>query len=237
MSRIQEQQLKCPKCGDPVAFEVIFSINADRRPDLRKAILDNTIQRGKCGKCGSEFRIDPELTYFDARRKQWILVKPAAALENWIELEQDAASAFELAYGKGAAAPARAIGQDIQARVTFGWPALREKLFCVDNKIDDVSLELMKLAIIRGVDDVPWNDDVELRLVELQGDQMKLAWISAATGQAAEVLVVPRSLYDEIAADKKDWQPLRQEVSAATFVDVHRLLVPQEKEEALEEGS
>ena len=40
MSLFESAKSPCPKCGTPHAFEVVASVNADRRPDLRAAILD-----------------------------------------------------------------------------------------------------------------------------------------------------------------------------------------------------
>jgi hypothetical protein len=44
-----------------------------------------------------------------------------------------------------------------------------------------------------------------------------------------ETLPVPREPYDEIVAKPDDWKAQRQDLSAGPFVDMHRLLVPQEK--------
>src|SRR6516162_3277314 len=38
----------------------------------------------------------------------------------------------------------------MQLRITFGWGGLREKLIAVDHQLDDVALELVKLAIVRN---------------------------------------------------------------------------------------
>lgn len=215
----------CPKCGEPVEFGVVASINADRRSDLREAILQRTFQLGTCAQCSHAFRIEPEMTYLDVKRKQWILVQPASELVNWIVLERTALTTFDLAYGAKAAAGARAIGRGMQARITFGWAALREKILCKEHDLDDVCLELLKVAIVRGMDESPLGGDVELRLEKLDEGQLVLQWIRAAEEQVVETLRVPRGLYDEIATDASGWQELRQELTAGPFVDFHRLLI------------
>ena len=35
MSLFLTQELPCPSCRTPVSFELVHSVNADRRPDLR----------------------------------------------------------------------------------------------------------------------------------------------------------------------------------------------------------
>lgn len=225
MSVFEPATFPCPKCGANVEFAVVASINADRRPDLRDAILQRTFQVGACGPCGTHFRIAPEMTYFDAGRKQWILVQPAPKLVEWIVLEQEAQGAFDLAYGDRAVPAARAIGRGMQARIAFGWAALREKILCKELELDDVTLELVKIAIVRGSDECPLANDVELRLDRLEQDQLVMTWIKADQEAFIEELLVPRGLYDEIAADLDGWQELRQELSAGPFVDFYRLLI------------
>src|SRR5947208_2057858 len=139
MSRIHVENIPCPKCNNPVEFGVVASVNADRRPDLRAAILTNTFQVGVCPQCSESFRIEPDLTYLDAARKQWILVLPAHDLAAWPALEQNARSAFERTYGAEAGAVAQELGRGLTARIAFGWPALREKLLCGEHGLDDAT--------------------------------------------------------------------------------------------------
>jgi predicted RNA-binding Zn-ribbon protein involved in translation (DUF1610 family) len=226
MSRIHTESFPCPKCGQTIEFGVIASVNADRRPDLRQAILDNTFQVGKCPQCGESFRLEPDLTYLDAARKQWILVLPADQFASWPSLEQNARSAFDRTYGAEAGEVAQELGRSLQARIAFGWPALREKVMCVEHGLDDATLELLKMAIIRSMDDSPLEDTTELRLIEVAGDELVLYWLKATVEQAVESLRAPRALYDSILADPANWQDLRAEVTAGPFVDVTRLLVP-----------
>ena len=109
MSRFQTQTLSCPSCGEPVEFEAVISVNADRRPDLRLAILDASFQRQACPKCGTSFRLDPEMNYLDVARGQWLAAFPIAKLAQWKTIEEQASSTFARAYGEQASAAARAI--------------------------------------------------------------------------------------------------------------------------------
>jgi endogenous inhibitor of DNA gyrase (YacG/DUF329 family) len=49
------ETVNCPACATPVEFELVFSVNADRRPDLRDAIVAGTFQRQPCPSCGTDF--------------------------------------------------------------------------------------------------------------------------------------------------------------------------------------
>src|SRR5262245_787748 len=129
--------LSCPGCGTAVPFAAVMSVNADRRPDLRSAILNRSFQRESCPNCSESFRLDPELTYFDMARQQWILVQPAAMLPQWVDLEKQAKATFERTYGPGAPPMLQALGRKLQVRITFGWAALREKLLAVEHGLQD----------------------------------------------------------------------------------------------------
>jgi hypothetical protein len=225
MSMFRKMTVACPQCGTSVNFMVVISVNADRRADLRAAILNGSFQRQPCPKCGKAFRLDPEMTYINVSRGQWIAAYPVAKLGQWKELEEQARESFAQAYGPQAPVAARQMGAGMKPRITFGWGGLREKLVAADHQLDDVTLELVKLAIVRTSKTSPLSNDTELRLIDVEGDKLVMAWIRAQTEQVVEALKVPRKLYDDIIADEPGWHALREELSAGLFVDMNRLLV------------
>jgi hypothetical protein len=113
----------------------------------------------------------------------------------------------------------------MQLRITFGWGGLREKLIAVDHQLDDVALELVKLAIVRNSASSPLSNEIELRFVTLAEGKFVMAWIRAQTEHLVELFDVPRQLYNDIAASEEGWQSLREELSAGAFVDMNRFLV------------
>ncbi len=229
MSRLHSETFPCPHCGAEQEMGIVASINADRRPDLRQAVLDDSYQRGTCESCGKGFRLDPDLTYLDAARGQWLLVRPAEHLDEWPLTEALARQAFDRGYGAEASPDARELGAGMQPRLVFGWAAFREKLLCGEHGLDDVALELTKLAVMRAVEDMPLADDMELRLSAATADELTLTWTMSGGDLAVETLAVPRALYDGIAKDK-GWAEARAELAGAAFVDVNRILVPAEEE-------
>jgi hypothetical protein len=200
-------------------------VNADRRADLRGAIVGGSFQRQPCPACGHEFRLDPEMTYVDIGHGQWIAAFPLAKLGNWKQAEEQARATFAQAYGPQAPAAARQMGAGMRPRVTFGWGGLREKLVAADHELDDVTLELVKLAIVRTSETSLLSNETELRFIAVEEDKLVLAWIRAQTEQLVELLKVPRQLYDDVANDAEGWQDLRKELSAGLFVDMNRFLV------------
>jgi len=225
MSVFDRVEVTCPGCGAPVNFNAVFSLNADRSPHLRAAVLDGTFQREVCGKCNEGFRLDPEMTYIDVGRGQWIAAFPYAKMEQWPTMEAQARATFDRAYGPKASAAARELGAGMKPRLTFGWGALREKIFIAEAGFDDVILELAKTAMVRGMDNPPVGFGTELRLANVEGDQLVIAWINGENEEVREIMRVPRSLYDGIGANLAPWESLRTSLSSGLFVDVNRLLV------------
>ena len=231
MSMFNQATMPCPVCGTPRTFDLVASVNADRRPDLRAAIMNGSFQREKCDSCGSAFRTQPLMTYLDMGRGQWILVQPGGDVRQWKALQEKARSVFAVAYGPDAPPEAQEMGRDMKARVVFGWGALSEKILCSEHGLDDVNLELLKMAVLKDVPAPPLKDQNDLRLVGVEGDELVLAWVSSEDEHVANTLRVPREVYDDIAADTDAWQSLRDELSAEPFVDFNRLIVADADEE------
>jgi hypothetical protein len=227
MSLFHPATLACPSCEEPVEFQACGSVNADRRPDLRQAIVEGQFQRGTCKKCGTAFRLDPELVYLDIERNQWISAYPVSRVGQWEEVEALAREAFAKSYGDKSTPAAQEIGRDLKPRLVFGWAALREKLLLAEHGLDDVNFELLKIALLRGMDNPPLAGDAELRLTTIDPveNELEIAFVISQSEQLIETLRVPRELYDEIAADHEGWQELREEISAGYFVDMRRLMV------------
>ena len=75
----------------------------------------------------------------------------------WRAAEADAIGVFELAFGTRAPPPARQLGGGLVPRLVFGWPALVEKLRCEELGLDDVTLEMTKIAIMHDGPHGPWS--------------------------------------------------------------------------------
>ncbi len=224
MSIFRTETVTCPSCGKDIDFEVVHSVNADRRPDLRDAIFDGSFQQQPCSNCQAPFRLQPEMTYVDIGRGQWISVQPLSSLGKWQDLEDSARTGFDLAYGAQASPAAKSVGEDLRPRLAFGWTALREKLLANEHGLDDVVLELLKIAILRGLQGMPIADNNELRLIEVSDDILTLGWIFPETEAALETMEVPRGLYDDIAADPESWEAVATQLSDGAYVDMQKLI-------------
>ena len=233
MSMFQTISVPCPNCGTENSFDAFSSVNADRRPDLRDGILSGDFQRATCSSCSEEFRLEPDLNYLDVERGSWIRALPLDAKAHWDQAEAEAKAAFDEAYGSGAPAAAREIGDTLTARATFGWPGFREKLVLQDLDWNDVSLEQVKIAILRNREGNPLAPSIELRLLAASSDEMQFAWLDAQTGEIVDMFIAQRALYDEIDGDP-DWAAIGDNISAGLFTDMQRLFLEPLTDEALE---
>lgn len=222
MSIFQTLDVPCPTCGAEVSFDLVHSVNADRRPDLRVAILDRSFQRETCPSCGRAFRVEPEFTFINLKRGQYVAVWPIAKRAQWKEVEAHSLATYDKAFGAGATPQAKALAKKVAMRVVFGWPALNEKLIAADNGIDDRSLELAKAGIVRNLDEVPVGTEMELRLVAVMEGELKLGWIRARSDELTDVIGVPREVIAEVEAEPEAWQALREDVVGGAWVDLQR---------------
>lgn len=224
MSLFSPTELTCPHCNQTFRFELCASVNADRRPDLRQAILDGSFQQATCPHCQGHFRMEPQLNYLDVGRGQWLAAFPRQRVEDWQTLEADAMAGFNRSYGQGASKAERELGDSLKARVVFSWDALREKLLAFDAGLDDIVLEELKLLLMRDMQEPPLPVGAELRLTGLSADGGELTiTVLDREGQPLEALDVPRDLLDEITTDPEAWAELTSSLGAGAFVDVQRL--------------
>lgn len=226
MSLFKTTTLDCPACGTALSFQTVYSVNADRRPDLRQAILDGTFQRMDCPQCGARFRLDPDFNLLDVKRRQWIVAAPVEGLLDWQPREEAARALFAKAYGAEAPDAARAIGAGLRARITFGWPALREKLLVAEHGLDDIAVEACKATVMRGVKGLPVAAEADLRLADVDGERLVFAWLRSYDGAEGDAVLLPRSEHDTIVADADgDWADFRRQFDDALFVDLGRVMV------------
>jgi len=225
MSIFHAADVKCPACGLEQEVQMVASVNAVRRPDLRAAILDRSFQSHTCESCGAMLRLPLHLTYVDMKRGLWIVAEPVDELGQWSAHTAEARALFDESFGDNAPAPARALAPGMRPRIVFGWPALREKIICNDMGLDDVTVELLKAALLRARPDTPMAFDQSLRLAGGDEQSLFLEVLDDQSEQHVAAAGVPRSLYDDIEGDDLAWATLRITLGREPFVDLKRFMV------------
>ena len=197
MSVFEKTSLACPACGSTVVVDLVHSVNAVRRPDLRTAILDRSFQRTVCPACGAGFRVEPKFTYLDTGREA-VHRRHArrASCPPGRRPRRAPQASFDKAFGK--ASGASGAGRGMQARCVFGWLGLNEKLIALEHGIDDVALEMAKLATLRTIGNVKLGIDREFRLVGATADTLVLGWLRTRSEEIDEEYSVPRQILKDI---------------------------------------
>jgi hypothetical protein len=224
MSLFVPAKARCRTCGAESQQRLVASVNAVRRPDLRQEILEGTFQALDCEACGARLRLPIHLSYLDIGRGQWILAEGTEELARWQAVEADAQGVFDRTYGRQAPALAQEIGTALRPRLVFGWTALRETLLADEAGLDPVTLEILKLAVIRNVPDAPLADTTELRLIAADDESLLFAWVDLASEDHLATLPVQHRLYDAIVTDAPAWAAVSAGLEGRLFLDLRRLI-------------
>jgi hypothetical protein len=223
MSVFVTMNARCPACNAAWEIEVVGSVNADRAPELRAAVLDGSFQAQVCDTCGMAFRLPPRFTYVDFGRHQWFVAHPTDESGRWPEHETMAQDMFETTFADNAPPAVQAMAAGVCRRIVFGWPALREKLLCQDHGLDDLTMELFKAAMLRYLPAAPVSDETELRFDGMEDGKLVLSWFMAGTEQRLSRVRVPQAAFAAFGQEP-GWDALRAQFSNAAFVDMERLL-------------
>lgn len=189
-------------------------VDAQRDPALRQAILDDTLLQADCPSCQATLRAEARLTFVDRALGLWVAAFPHGQMGAWRTLELEALDGLRPAQDPGVAGT---------TRMVFGWRALREKLLAFDAGLDDVTLEKLKLLLMRDMQEPPLPFGAELRLSDVSVDCLAITVLDRHD-QPLERLDVPRELLLDISADPQGWAKLDSDLRAGSFVDVQRLI-------------
>lgn len=132
MSESVSKYVTCPKCAQQSATNIIVSGNTAENPNLRKMIFDETPFRWKCRKCGFSSRYQHPLLYNDPAHGFMIYYIPK------VERQKIADAKLEAEYPDMS---------DIKKRIVPEINAMKEKIVLFENGINDMAVELTKLAV------------------------------------------------------------------------------------------
>lgn len=223
MSLFAPLNIVCPECETLITMDAVGSVNADRRPDFRDDILHDSFQDVSCGNCGHALRLQPNFNYLDAGRGQWIAGLPANQVSQYLEVEDGVSLLFDQCYGSKAPKAARDVGDGLDVRLTFGWPAIREKILAREHGLDDVVLEMLKLDLLRRMPEAPLAEGMELRMTGVTEDRLSFAWMETASEAIEQEVSVDRVLYDDIAANRDEWSKISARLTDGPFVDIQKI--------------
>ena len=122
----------CPKCAQISDTSIMISANTAEDADVRARVFDESIFRWKCKKCGFSTRYQHPFLYNDIDRKFMIYYIPHVSRTKVVDqkLEEEFTDM-----------------NDIRKRIVPDFNSLKEKIVVFEKGIDDMALELTKLAV------------------------------------------------------------------------------------------
>jgi len=210
MSQTQTHEVRC-RCGATVSVFCADSINAERHPHMRDAILSRSLHVFRCGACGSSLSVDKSLLYVDLVRRELYGVHPASERAREREHGEALIATWSSAVGDTAGAAARELfdGDRFHVRLCYGLEELREKIALHDAGLRDLPLEALKAETLAASEELRKLSVVALRLdgVREGGGLVLLAERPTDPPTLLDLgLVVDRARYDALAA--LPWQDL-----------------------------
>lgn len=136
MSKFVIKKIVCPKCNQVTPGKLYTSVNATNNPHLRKEIIEENLFRWRCHSCGHEVRLTYPMLYNDMKRRFMIYLIPE--IDRFQLADNELEEEFKNLRG-------------IRKRLAPDFNTFREKLFIFENGLDDMAVEMTKLAISESV--------------------------------------------------------------------------------------
>lgn len=203
MSITAVREIVC-RCGAPVRVSIATSVNPERHPHMREAILRRTFHVFECGACHQPIGVDKELLYIDLTRREFYGVFPLGAAGDPEPCARKIAAAFETALGAGAGAAVRPLAEGMRVRVCFGLEELREKIVAREAGLGDLALEILKADVLASNPELAELGIQTLRL-QAVGEDRNLGMLLEQAGDPPRLLLdraltVERAAYEVYAA-------------------------------------
>lgn len=216
------RNIPCPNCGDVQERTVAATLHGPRVPAVAEQIRKGVFQRVKCGACEKIFTIDSPLSYLDFDGGIWLSMYPLSWEPRWRTLEQEPGRDMTRVLFQDAPPSAQTLAEGMRVRAVFGLEALREKLICLQADLPDSALETLKLQLLKGRRDIPFQPRHRPRLVAIEGGKLIF---HQPLKKGGEVLGVPMSMLDQLRGDPLAWVHAFTATSAGAYIDIGRLMM------------
>lgn len=189
---------------------VATSVNAERHPHMRDAILRRSFHVFECGACRAPIGIEKEFLYIDLLRRELYGVFPLAAAADPDAAARQVADAFETALGEHAGKQVVPLAEGMRVRVCFGIEELREKIVARAAGLSDLALELLKADILAANPELAALGVHTLRL-EAVGEDGNLGMLLEQAGDPPRLMqdrafTVERAAYEAFGG--QPWEDL-----------------------------
>ena len=133
---IVNKAIVCPMCGELGKAEIYTSVNTTVNKALRSKVLDGELFSWQCPSCNYRARLNYPILYNDMKNRFMVYLIPK------IDRYQLCDKELEDKYSNL---------RNISKRITADFNSFKEKIFIFESGIDDIAVELSKLAISQTV--------------------------------------------------------------------------------------
>lgn len=126
----------CPMCGELAKAEIHTSVNPTINPKLRSKVLDGSLFSWTCPSCGYNARLTYPILYNDMKNRFMVYFIPK------IDRFQLCDKELEEKYSNV---------RNLSKRIVPDFNSFKEKIFIFESGLDDMAVELTKVAISQTV--------------------------------------------------------------------------------------
>jgi hypothetical protein len=191
LSTFRKFSVQCV-CRHNFEAELAVAINAERMPELRKAIVEGRLHRLTCPSCGRKFTVEKQFVYVDLQRSTIIHVRPPRESHLWRHASAELDRGLERLDWHGV------VRSSMTRRLAFGIGELRDKLIAQDAKLDDRHVELAKVLAIHEHPVLLRRPRLRMFLDRVHDDRIEF-FAGYDHAQQAFRTSIPRSSFDRLA--------------------------------------
>lgn len=162
MSSQTRTPVTCPDCGHTQEFVAWRSLNVTLDPDEKPRLLDGSLTRFECGRCGKTSNVVYPLLYHDMQRQLmlWLLPKEPGGADAPGDEPEDLAEPMR-----------RSLGKQYVCRRVDDPNELKEKIYIFDHGMDDRVVEVVKLMLWHKMPEEKRPAGTRLLFTELESDE------------------------------------------------------------------
>ena len=191
MAMRSKVNFKCPSCAANVEAEQWTAVNGDKNPQQKLKILEGTLFKAKCPKCGKETQIGYPMLFNDTKQGYMIwLVYDEESVKHTIDYFKSSKNdVIDDETGEE-------VDENCRRRIVMSPEALREKIMIFDSGLDDKMIEILKLAYAKEAQRTLRDDNIAAAFFSNRNGEKRIEMYTEK-GKAF-VSPVSKKIYDEI---------------------------------------
>lgn len=136
MANVIKKRIACPKCNESTEADIYTSINVTNHKELREKAMNESLFKWTCKSCGYSARITCPVLYNDMKNRFMVYLIPK--VDHFQLADKNLEEEFKNL-------------KHINKRIVPDFNTFKEKIFIFESGLDDMAVELTKLAISEAV--------------------------------------------------------------------------------------